>query len=238
MNDLSRLKEELHQAKKHWNSLEESIWEDLPLFGSQARMKIAYARLCLNHAISAGRLINDGFFTSGKALIRPCLDAYGRQLYVSYVLDEEGCSNLLQRMEKISKEYKDSEFEKLARLEDLKSVPLPYGKCLVTALKNAKLPMGVPLYSNFEDAFNNLNSATHGGLGAVMRLLTKRDVVSEPDFSTDHIGTQLTLIHLRLMSLIALLVSEERRKEAMLLHQEHQRITHETKTLLNELIGR
>lgn len=238
MRDLNEVIGKIEVACSNWSQLENAVLKDIfaePPIGTKASLKAAYSTLCINHASNASRLLKEGHFTSARALIRPGLDAYGRQLYISFGCNQAECDKLWRYMQDMSHAVRINDPEEMLRLDKQGSALLPFGACLVSKLASLDLPYEIPFSTAFTKLFGSLNSATHGGLSAVGVLLTREGVIGEPELDQEHLSHQISLIALRAMSLMAMLTSEERSAHAHILYSQYKYIVAESKKAIDSL---
>lgn len=238
MSHLNELADKMEVANLSWSSLEDAVLKDIyskPISGDKAALTAAYSRLCVNHAFNATKLMNEGYYTSAKALVRPSLDAYGRQLYVSFGCNDSDCDVLWKYMQQMASAVRENNHDEMLKLDRDGSNLLPYGGQLVKKLGQLNMPSEVPFSDTFKVLFSSLNSATHGGLSTIAVLLTRPGIVAEPEFDREHLSLQISTIALRAMSLAALLVSVERNEDALKLYALYRAIVKDAKEAFNEL---
>lgn len=138
-------------------------------------------------------------------------------------------------MQQMASAVRENNHDEMLKLDRESSKRLPYGGQLVKKLGQLNMPSEVPFSDTFKGLFDSLNSATHGGLSMIAVLLTKPDVVAEPEFCAEHFNLQISSIRLRAMSLAALLVSVERNNDALKLYALYRAIVKDAKKAINEL---
>lgn len=236
MTTLPAIAELVKEATAQWNELEAAVLKEffsLHRSGAQAGLKVAYSRLCMNHAKNAALLFDAGENSSARALIRPALDAYGRQLIITFEFTQSECEEIWQEIQNMADAVRSGQHESASRIDSRAGKQLPYGHKLVGRVMALKLPRCVPFAMDFKNLFDVFNSATHGGLSAAAMLLTHEDgVPREPDLCADHYSYQLSSIALRAMSLMALLASEDGIVDAERVHVIYQRIVGDAKSAL------